>query len=148
MSCRTKSDRPLLLCSRYVMKVSKKTGLYICDLGPHLLNYRCQFIELRFMHSWISWINKLSIDVWFVRIGHYLAEIQLFKYRESEGANKSNIEKITFKVVQMKSLACILLIEKLSFLYIFFCRKSSKYLHTANQHITDFWRIMWHYRLE
>ncbi len=35
------------------------------------------------------WINKLSIDVWFVRIGQYLAEIQLFKYLESEGAKKS-----------------------------------------------------------
>ncbi len=35
------------------------------------------------------WINKLSIDVWFVRIGQYLAEIQLFENLESEGAKKS-----------------------------------------------------------
>ncbi len=35
-------------------------------------------------------INKLSIDVWFVWIGQYLAEIQLFENLESEGAkNKS-----------------------------------------------------------
>ncbi len=34
--------------------------------------------------SW--WINKLFIDVWFVMIGQYLAEIQLFEYLESEGA--------------------------------------------------------------
>ncbi len=34
-------------------------------------------------------ISKLSIDVWFVRIGQYLAEIQLFEYLESEGAKKS-----------------------------------------------------------
>ncbi len=33
--------------------------------------------------------NKLSIDVWFVRIGQYLAEIQLFENLESEGAKKS-----------------------------------------------------------
>ncbi len=26
----------------------------------------------------MSWINKLSIDVCFVRLGQYLAEIQLF----------------------------------------------------------------------
>ncbi len=36
-----------------------------------------------------SWINKLSIDVWFVRIGQYLAEIQLFENLESEDAKKS-----------------------------------------------------------
>ncbi len=36
-----------------------------------------------------SWINTLSIDVWFIRIGQYLAEIQLFEYLESEGAKKS-----------------------------------------------------------
>ncbi len=33
--------------------------------------------------------NKLSIDVWFVMIGQYLAEIQLFENLESEGAKKS-----------------------------------------------------------
>ncbi len=32
---------------------------------------------------------KLSIDVWFVMIGQYLAEIQLFENLESEGAKKS-----------------------------------------------------------
>ncbi len=31
--------------------------------------------------------KKLSIDVWFVMIGQYLAEIQLFENLESEGAN-------------------------------------------------------------
>ncbi len=30
------------------------------------------------------WINKLSIDVWFVMIGQYLGEIQLFENLESE----------------------------------------------------------------
>ncbi len=37
---------------------------------------------------WInqSWINKLSIDVWFVMVGRYLADIQLFENLESEGA--------------------------------------------------------------
>ncbi len=34
------------------------------------------------------WINNLSIDVWFVRIGQYLAQIQLFENLESEGAKK------------------------------------------------------------
>ncbi len=40
------------------------------------------------------WINKLSIDVWFVRIGQCLAEIQLFKNLESERANKSKYWEI------------------------------------------------------
>ncbi len=33
--------------------------------------------------------SEFSIDVWFVMIGQYLAEIQLFAYLESEGAKKS-----------------------------------------------------------
>ncbi len=34
-------------------------------------------------------LNKLSIDVWFVMIGQYLVEIQLYENLESEGAKKS-----------------------------------------------------------
>ncbi len=37
----------------------------------------------------------------FVKIGQYLAEIQLFENLESEGAKTLNIEKIAFKVVQI-----------------------------------------------
>ncbi len=50
-------------------------------------------------------MNKFSIDLWFVMIGQYLAEIQLLENLESEDAKNKNIEKIAFKVVQMKSLA-------------------------------------------
>ncbi len=68
---------------------------------------------MRFWKFWDS--DKLSIDVWFVRIGQYLAEIQLFENLESEGAKKNlNIEKITF-VVQMKFLAMHITNKKLSF---------------------------------
>ncbi len=63
-------------------------------------------------------MNKLSIDVWFVIIGQYLAEIQLFENLESEGAKNPNIEKIAFKVIQIKSLAMHITNQKLSF-YIF-----------------------------
>ncbi len=38
-------------------------------------------------------------------IGEYLAEILQFENLESEGAKNQNIEKIIFKVVQMKFLA-------------------------------------------
>ncbi len=58
------------------------------------------------MYTSESWINKLSIDVWFVMIGQYLAEIQLFENLESEGAKKNlNIEKIAFKVVPSEVLS-------------------------------------------
>ncbi len=56
-------------------------------------------------HNGQFFLNKLSIDVWFVRIRQYLAKIQLFENLESEGGKNTHIEKITFKVVQMKSLA-------------------------------------------
>ncbi len=61
--------------------------------------------------------NKLSTYVcMFVRIWQYLAEIQLFENLESEGAKKkNNNEKITFKVVQMKSLEMHITNQKLSF---------------------------------
>ncbi len=45
----------------------------------------------------------MSIDVWFVMIGQYLAEIQLFENLRVQ--KNLNIEKIAFKVVQMKFLA-------------------------------------------
>ncbi len=53
------------------------------------------------------WINKLSIYVWFVRIWQYLAKIQLFK--------NLNIQKITFKFVQVTFLAMHNTYQKLSF---------------------------------
>ncbi len=65
-----------------------------------------------------SWINKLSIDVWFVRIGQYSADMQLFEKSGIWGCKKKknhNIEKITFKVVQMKFLAMHITNQKLSF---------------------------------
>ncbi len=49
-------------------------------------------------------------------MGQYLAEIQLFVNLESEGAKKNqNIEKIIFKVVQIKFLAMHITNKKLSF---------------------------------
>ncbi len=54
------------------------------------------------------------------RIGQYLAEIQLFKYLESEGAKKTIkiLRKITFKVVHMKFLAMHITNQKFSFYII------------------------------
>ncbi len=55
---------------------------------------------------WKKWYRCIpTIDVWFVRIGQYLAEIQLFENLESESEKFCFVEKITFKVVQRKLLA-------------------------------------------
>ncbi len=48
----------------------------------HKNSHKGQFLEIEINTSSESCINKLSIvsiDVWFVRIGQYLAKIQLFK---------------------------------------------------------------------
>jgi len=71
----------------------------------HKTSLKCQFFEIKIYNSSESWINKLPIDVWFVRIKQYLAE--LFENLESEGAKKI---KIAFKVVQIKLLAKIKII--------------------------------------
>ncbi len=48
-------------------------------------------------------------------IGQYLAEIQLLKIWNLRVQKNVNIEKITFKVVQMKFLAMHITNQKLSF---------------------------------
>ncbi len=49
---------------------------------------RVKFLKLRFIHHLESWINKLSIDVWF-GWDRTIFKIQPFKNLESEGAKKS-----------------------------------------------------------
>ncbi len=51
----------------------------------HKTSHKYQFREIEIY----TLINNLSIDVWFVRIGQYLAEIQLFENLESESAKQS-----------------------------------------------------------
>ncbi len=51
-------------------------------------SHKGQFFEIEIYTSSEIWINKLSIDVLFVMIGQYLAEIQLFEKLESVGAKK------------------------------------------------------------
>ncbi len=90
--------------------------IYIYVTLDHKSSLKCTFFEIEIHRSSESWINKLSIDVWFVCIGQYLAEIQLFENLESEDAKNLNNEKIAFKVVQIK------------FWYIY-GKKLTKYLH-------------------
>ncbi len=55
----------------------------------HKTSHKGHFFKIEIYTSSESWINNLSIDVWFVMRGQYLAEIQLFENLESEGAKKS-----------------------------------------------------------
>ncbi len=55
-------------------------------------------------------------DLSITGIGQYLAKTQLFKNLESKGAKKNrNIEKIAFKVVQIKFFAMHIINNKFSF---------------------------------
>ncbi len=57
----------------------------------HKTSHKGQFFENGIYTSSESWINNISIDVWFVMIGQYLADIQL-----SEGAKKIKILRNSF----------------------------------------------------
>ncbi len=62
------------------------------------------------------------IDVWFVRIGQYLAEIHLFENLESEGAKKNKkitiLRKSPLKLSKLSSYLCILLIKNEVLIYL------------------------------
>ncbi len=45
----------------------------------HKTSHKGQYFEIVICTSSESGINNISIDVWFVMIGQYLAEIQLFE---------------------------------------------------------------------
>ncbi len=75
----------------------------------HKTSHKGQFFEIEIYASSESWINNLSIDVWFVMIGQYL---KIWNLRVQKNLN---IEKIIFKVVQMKFLAMHITNQKLSF---------------------------------
>ncbi len=75
----------------------------------HKTSHKGQFYEIEIYTSSESWINKLCIDVWFVMIGQYL---KIWNLREQKNLN---IEKIIFKVVQIKFLAMHITNQKWSF---------------------------------
>ncbi len=59
----------------------------------HKSSHKCQIFEIEIYTSSEFWINKRSIDVWFVMIGQYL---NIWNLRVQKNRN---IEKIIFKVV-------------------------------------------------
>ncbi len=59
----------------------------------HKSSYKRQFVETEIYTTSESWINKLSIDVWFVRIWQYL------KIWNLRVIKKLNTEKTAFTFV-------------------------------------------------
>ncbi len=61
-----------------------------------------QLFKIEIYKSSESWINNLSIDVWFLMIGLRYNYVKIWNLRKQKNLN---IEKIIFKVVQMKFLS-------------------------------------------
>ncbi len=73
--------------------ISDNCVLYLNVTLEHKTSHKGQFCEIEMCASSERWINNLSIDVWF---GQYL---KIWNLRVQK-----NIEKIIFKLVQMKFL--------------------------------------------
>ncbi len=74
--------------------------LYVTLDNQTIMVNNGKFFEPETYTSYESWINKLSIDVWFVRIGYNNFKIWNLRVQKNQ-----NLEKIAFKVIQMKFLA-------------------------------------------
>ncbi len=86
----------MLLCRIYIL-YSCRDDRKCTPLKYVTLEHKTsQFFEIEIYASSESWINNISIDVWF---GQYL---KIWNLRVQKHLN---IEKIIFKVVQMKFLA-------------------------------------------
>ncbi len=71
----------------------------VCVTLEHKTSHKGQFLEIEIYASFGSGINNISVDVWFVMIRQYL---KIWNLRVQKHLN---IEKIIFKVVQIKFLA-------------------------------------------
>ncbi len=82
-----KTEIYLVLC-KFLNWVSFNINLNTNVTLDHKTSHKGTFFEIE-MYTWSeNWIYQLFIDVWFVRIWQYLAEIQLFENLESEDAKK------------------------------------------------------------
>ncbi len=91
-------------CLMPLVKVGWVCLIYITY--EHKTSHKGTFLEIEIYASSESWINHIYIDVWF---GQYL---KIWNLRVQKHLN---IEKISFKVVQMKFLAMHINNQKLSF---------------------------------
>ncbi len=70
----------------------------------HKTSLNCHFFEIKIHTSSESWINKLSIDVCLLRSDNIWLRYNYFNIWNLRVRKNWNIEKIAFKVVQMKFL--------------------------------------------
>ncbi len=73
-----------------------------CVTLDHKTSLKGQFFTIEIYTSSESRINNISMDVWCVRIGLRYNYLKIWNLMEQKNLN---IKKITFKVVQIKSLA-------------------------------------------
>ncbi len=77
------------------------------------LLYMRLYIWILYWDLYIIWINMLSLDVWFVRISLYIwLRYNYLKIWNLRVQKNLNIEKITFKDVQIKSQATYIANQK------------------------------------
>ncbi len=81
----------------------------VCVIMDHKTSYKGQFVEDEIYTTSESWINKFSIDVWFVRIWQYL---KIWNLRVIQNLNTV---KTAFTFVQMNLLAMHTTNQKLRF---------------------------------
>ncbi len=81
----------------------------------HKTSLNCYFFEIKIHTSSESWIKKLSIDVGLLRSDNIWLRNNYLKIWNLRVRKNWNIEKIAFKVVQMKFLVMHITNQKLSF---------------------------------
>ncbi len=81
----------------------------------HKTCHKGQFFEIEIYTSSESWINKLFIDAWFVLMDNICPRYKYLKIWNLRVKFFFNIEKIAFKVVQIKSLAMHITNQKFNF---------------------------------
>ncbi len=114
-----------------------EVGLFQSAISFNLLSGRKHSITQTHVWPWTTkpvirvfyWdlyiINKLSIDVWFVMIDNIWLRCNYLKIWNPRVQTNLNIDKISFKVVQIKFLAMHITNQKLSV----YSWKFTKYLH-------------------
>ncbi len=93
------------MCVLYVGLIHFYTSQWLSHENPslnvtldHKTSHKCQFFDIKISTSSESWLNKLSIDVWFVRT-IFGRDTTIWKAGIWGCKKNQNTEKITLKVV-------------------------------------------------
>ncbi len=133
----------IAILQKMIFKLTFKNKRINVTLDHKTIHTCLFFIIIEIYTSSESWIYNLSIDVWFVMIGQYL---KIWNLRVQKNLN---IEKIIFKVVQMKFLAMHITNQKLRF-DIFTVGNLQNILmkHYLNLISNDFWHKIIFYNFD